>query len=618
MTRLSEKLSVYLAGPIKNETLESANRWRKALQEKYGHRFFLKSPLDNEWKYEGLSGYDLYSAIANDERNDILNSHAVLAYIPYDSMGTAMGMMYGFLSGRLVVVVTDSKEQKLSKMAYYHSHYICQDFGEALDFIEKRFSRAPVTSIRKRDGSVVPWDITRILRGIENALKDVESRIVDKKIPRPPARILADTVLLRIYDQIEAGRLFADAISVEIVQDIIEKVLMENSHRDEVLSLAKEYIIYRWRRQEARDNLGGDEYDAEKIINDLLHDLKSPVGRLKNLLELLEKAIHNNEQEKSLHYIEQLRKSQENLKAIILNTKNHAYNTFHPQRLDLGEFITDLVKNHLQSTPKITPQIEIPPGLIVEAPKAKLETVMRVLLDNSVQHGFDHGKIKGTIRIRGSYLNDGNILIDYRNNGKKMTQSEAEAIFVPKKPQPITNINFHHGMSQVRTIIQRLGGTIRCVPVIDFMDSDHPVSGRQQGYPVFQITLPAKLKKKEPRILVADNDADDRFVIREILEQAGFAVVEAGTVQEAINSLRTNNFIGAVLDFDFGESRDGIWLSNHVRQIYPDIVIAMITGSADTEREDFRRRALANGVNHILSKGNYEMEELVSCFGALL
>ncbi|MCS6972474.1 MAG: response regulator, partial [Leptospiraceae bacterium] len=104
----------------------------------------------------------------------------------------------------------------------------------------------------------------------------------------------------------------------------------------------------------------------------------------------------------------------------------------------------------------------------------------------------------------------------------------------------------------------------------------------------------------------------------EILEQAGFAVVEAGTVQEAINILRTNNFIGAVLDFDFGESRDGIWLSNQVRQIYPDIVIAMITGSADTESEDFRHRAFGNGVNHILSKGNYEMEELVSCFGALL
>lgn len=618
MTRLSEKLAVYLAGPIKNETPESANRWRRQLQEQYGHRFIFRNPVDRGWKYEALSGHELYFAIANDERNDILNAHAVLAYIPYDSMGTAMGMMYGFLSGRVVVVVTDSKDQKLSKMVYYHSHYICQDFGEALDYIERKFNRALVSTIRKRDGTVVPWDITRILRSIENALKDVESRIVDEKVSRPPAAILADTVVLRIYDEIEAGRLYADAISVEIVQDIIEKVLMENSHRDEVLSLAKEYIIYRWRRQAARDNLISDEHDAEKIINDLLHDLKSPIGRVKNLLELLEKSIRNEEKEKSLQYLEQLRKSQENLKAIILNGKHRADNTFHPQRIDLGQFFTELVRSHLQSFPKITAEIDIPPGLVVEAPKAKLETVMRVLLDNSVQHGFDNGKIKGTIRIRGSYLNEGNILIDYRNNGRKMTLSEAEAIFMPNKPQVSAEGNFRYGMSQVRGIIQKLGGTIRCVPVTEFMGMDHPVSGRQEGYPVFQITLPISVKKKEPRILVADNDAEDRFVIREILEQAGFTVVEAGGVQDAINVLRTNNFIGAVLDFDFGESRHGLWLSKEIRQQYPDMIITMITGHVDTETEDFRRRAFANGVNHILSKGNYEMQELVSCFGGRL
>ncbi len=93
--------------------------------------------------------------------------------------------------------------------------------------------------IRKRDGRIVPFEKERIVSAIFSAAKAVGGK------DRGVAEKLADEVVK------ELERRFGpeEIPSVEDVQDIVEKVLIENGHA----KTAKAYILYRKQHQELRE-----------------------------------------------------------------------------------------------------------------------------------------------------------------------------------------------------------------------------------------------------------------------------------------------------------------------------------------------------------------------------
>lgn len=82
-----------------------------------------------------------------------------------------------------------------------------------------------VKQVKKRDGTVVPFDIDRIIRAINKA-----------------GNVRTATVR-RIADQIQNQA--EEILSVEAIQDLVEKLLMESSYKD----VAREYIRYRKERE---------------------------------------------------------------------------------------------------------------------------------------------------------------------------------------------------------------------------------------------------------------------------------------------------------------------------------------------------------------------------------
>ena len=93
-----------------------------------------------------------------------------------------------------------------------------------------------IQRIRKRDGTVVGFDQAKITSAIFKAAQSVGGK--DRKI----AQQLSD----RVVEEIE--KLGKTAPSVEEIQDIVEKVLIEQGHA----STAKAYILYRQQRAEIR------------------------------------------------------------------------------------------------------------------------------------------------------------------------------------------------------------------------------------------------------------------------------------------------------------------------------------------------------------------------------
>ena len=104
-----------------------------------------------------------------------------------------------------------------------------------------------MVTVIKRDGTLVDFDISKIINAISKASKSVH------EIPSSAIEIMAKSVENKVKNN--------DKISVELIQDEVEKILIENNYSD----IAKSYILYRDQRTRARD--------ASSYITKTIHDL---------------------------------------------------------------------------------------------------------------------------------------------------------------------------------------------------------------------------------------------------------------------------------------------------------------------------------------------------------
>jgi ribonucleoside-triphosphate reductase (formate) len=108
-----------------------------------------------------------------------------------------------------------------------------------------------VAQIRKRSGQVVPFDTEKIIEAIWQAVKSVggEDRTRAEHLGRMVVKITDEKFKERVP-------------SVEEVQDIVEKVLIEEGHA----KTAKSYILYRKSHQELREIRG--IFDTINVVED--------------------------------------------------------------------------------------------------------------------------------------------------------------------------------------------------------------------------------------------------------------------------------------------------------------------------------------------------------------
>jgi len=95
-----------------------------------------------------------------------------------------------------------------------------------------------IATIKKRDGRVVPFDVQKIANAIGKAAQSVGS------YDRHMAIELSEKTCLQLNSQFKV-----QIPSVEEIQDVVEKTLMENGHTD----IAKSYILYRSERTRVRE-----------------------------------------------------------------------------------------------------------------------------------------------------------------------------------------------------------------------------------------------------------------------------------------------------------------------------------------------------------------------------
>ncbi len=114
-----------------------------------------------------------------------------------------------------------------------------------------------IHKIKKRNGTIVDYDVTKIETAIEKAAKNTETT---KKCD-------AHEITQKIHKKL--ARLYKDAIpTVEQIQDVVEETLIALNYP----RVAKDYILYRQKRAEKRENTNV-MIDVEKTMQEYLNQL---------------------------------------------------------------------------------------------------------------------------------------------------------------------------------------------------------------------------------------------------------------------------------------------------------------------------------------------------------
>ncbi|MFI5181462.1 MAG: sigma-54-dependent transcriptional regulator [Thermoanaerobaculia bacterium] len=114
------------------------------------------------------------------------------------------------------------------------------------------------------------------------------------------------------------------------------------------------------------------------------------------------------------------------------------------------------------------------------------------------------------------------------------------------------------------------------------------------------------------RILVVDDERLIRWTLRERLEEAGYAVVEAATGTEAL-ALADEGADLVLLDFKLPDL-DGLEVLRQIRDRHPDILVILITALATVENAV---EAMKRGAWHYLNKP-IDLDELLLLVGKAL
>jgi CheY-like chemotaxis protein len=116
------------------------------------------------------------------------------------------------------------------------------------------------------------------------------------------------------------------------------------------------------------------------------------------------------------------------------------------------------------------------------------------------------------------------------------------------------------------------------------------------------------------RVLVVEDDASVRLLIRDVLEELGYRAIEAADAQAAIEHLGSGKIFDLMIS-DVGlPGMNGRQLAEIARQHFPDLPILFVTGYA----ENAAIRAGFLGTNMAMVTKPFQMEDLAAKIGEML
>ena len=121
-----------------------------------------------------------------------------------------------------------------------------------------------------------------------------------------------------------------------------------------------------------------------------------------------------------------------------------------------------------------------------------------------------------------------------------------------------------------------------------------------------------KKQEKQPKVLLVEDTEDNRFMMRRLLEMAGYRVVEATNGEEAVKIARAESPRLILMDLSLPVI-DGLAATRLIRKL-PDFRSTPIIAVSAHDTSDFQSDALEAGCNSYITKpiDFNELEQLIA------
>ena len=370
------------------------------------------------------------------------------------------------------------------------------------------------------------------------------------------------------------------------------------------ISYAKQREIDLQKEKERAEKANAAKSDFLAVMS---HEIRTPMNAILGMLELLEDTNPSSKQHELIDY---MRSSTRLLQGVISDTLDFAKIESGTLKLELADTnLINLTKNLVKQfeTQAIKHGIEFECTIDKSVPQrincdgVRLSQILLNLLSNAFK--FTR---KGSVKL---YLNksDNQILFRVIDTGIGISEEDISKLF-----EPFTQFHSRQkgrqqgvglGLSITRRLLNLMGGSITCCStvgegtefIIRVPYTSIDLADEKNEYDEF-----TNIPKMSLKVLVAEDNIANQFVIKAILEKRDYQVTIVNDGQEALTVLTNDKFDLVLMDMVM-PVMDGVTAAKAIRQeLYlNELPIIALTANAGLQDKE---KCLEAGINDVLTK----------------
>ncbi|MBI3563529.1 MAG: PAS domain S-box protein [Gammaproteobacteria bacterium] len=359
----------------------------------------------------------------------------------------------------------------------------------------------------------------------------------------------------------KSGERFTASVSMTLRRDaggtpvgylLISKDITEQKRLEEQLTRKNEELEEQYRRVQEANRL------KSEFLANMSHELRTPLNAIIGFSELMHDGKVGPVSPDHKEYLGDILTSSKHLLQLINDVLDLAKvesgkMEFHPEPVELTKIIGEVrdVLRTLMSRKHINVGIEVDPGLAsIVADPAKLKQVLYNYLSNALKFTPEGGKVV----VRAQAESTEHYRIEIQDSGIGIKAEDMHRLFIEFQQLDTSMAKKYQGtglgLALTKRIVEAQGGQVGVSSKVGKGSVFYAVLPRvmQGGVEVEVAALSPELLRGAARVLVVEDNLQDRVWLQQVLQTEGYNVETVGNGNEALNRCGASRYDAIMLD----------------------------------------------------------------------